>query len=197
MENNLSAIFQASYEDPKIAAKTLSEKGYNFDTQLSTPESKVFVDEQGNAHIAFRGTHRVSDVLTDIGVGLGIKTKRQKDAKDLAKRVQDKYKGRSVSAYGTSLGGNLAENAGVSGNVVTYNKATGIRDIFRSVPKTQFDYRTEKDIISLPSLLQRGGNKITLKSNKSDSILKAHSISSFDPKKKTTIKSINPLSAFF
>lgn len=196
MENNLSAIFEASYQDPKVAARTLESKGYTFDTELSSPTSKVFIDPQGNPNIAYRGTHRVEDVLTDIQLGLGFKTKREKDAKELAKRVEAKY-GKSATAYGHSLGGNLAEKAGVGGNVYTYNKAVGIKDVRKTIPKTQFDYRTEKDVISLPSLLQKGGNKISIASDKKDSVLKAHKLTSFDTKKTTTIKSINPFAKFF
>lgn len=194
-EENLKSIFEASYQNPSIAKKTLEEKGYSYDTELSSPDTKVFVDVLGNPHIAYRGSHRVEDILTDIQLGLGKETKRHKEAKELAKKVESKY-GKAASAYGHSLGGHLAETSGVSGNIYTYNKATGIKDIFRSVPKTQFDYRTEKDIISLPSILQKGGNKITIESDKNNDILTAHSIKAFKSKGKT-IQSGNPFYKFF
>jgi len=194
MEDNLKTIFEASYQNPSIAKKTLEDVGYTFDTELSSPDTKVFIDKEGNPHIAYRGSHRVEDVLTDIQLGLGKETKRHKEARDTAKKVETKY-GKSASAYGTSLGGHLAETSGVSGNIYTYNKATGIKDIFKSVPKTQYDYRTEKDIISLPSVLQKGGNKITIESSKDDNILTAHSTKAF--KKGKTIQSGNPFYKFF
>lgn len=192
----LKNIFEASYQNPKEAQKTLEETGFKYDTEFSSPDTKVFVDTFGNPHIAYRGSHRVEDILTDIKLGLGQETKRHKEAKELAKKVEQKY-GKAASAYGTSLGGHLAEHSGVSGNVYTYNKATGIKDVFRTVPKTQFDYRTEKDIISLPSVLQKGGNKITIESSKKDDILKAHSTKAFDLSKKKSIQSGNPFASFF
>lgn len=195
-ENKLKSIFESSYQNPKDAQKTLEEQGFMYDTELSSPDTKVFTDVLGNPHIAYRGSHRVEDALTDIKLGLGYDTKRHKEAKDIAKKVESKY-GKVASAYGTSLGGHLAETSGVGGNVYTYNKATGIKDIFKTIPKTQFDYRTESDIVSLPSLLQKGGKKITIGVNKNTNILKAHSVSSFDLLKKKTIKSGNPFASFF
>lgn len=195
-EDNIKAIFEASYQNPKDARKTLESRGYKYDDEFSSPDTKVFVDNLGNPSIAYRGSHRVEDALTDIKLGLGLKTKRHEDAKDIAKKVEAKY-GKAAAAYGTSLGGNLAEKSGVSGSITTFNKAVGIKDIFKTIPKNQTDYRTEKDIVSAPSLLQKGGKKITIGSNKKDSILKAHSISSFDLSKKKTISSGNPLKYLF
>jgi hypothetical protein len=195
MEDNLKTIFEASYQNPKEAKQSLEKIGYTYDTELSSPDTKVFTDIQGNPHITFRGSHRVEDIGTDIALGLGKETKRHKEAKDIAKKVESKYS-KSASAYGHSLGGSLAEQSGVGGNVYTYNKAVGIKDIFRTVPKTQFDYRTEKDIVSLPSVLQRGGNKIIIESKKKDNILSAHKLTALSGKKKT-IHSINPFASFF
>lgn len=194
-ENNLKTIFEASYQNPKEAKQTLETRGYKYDDEFSSPDTKVFVDTLGNPHIAYRGSHRVEDALTDIKLGLGLETKRHKEARELAKKVESKY-GKSASAYGHSLGGHLAETSGVSGNVYTFNKATGIKDIFKTVPKTQFDYRTEKDVISAPSVFQKGGNKTTFKSSKSDNPLTAHSTTAFGTAKKT-IKSGNPFASFF
>ena len=196
MEDNLKYIFEASYQNPKDAANTLEGRGFKFDNELSSPDTKIFTDVNGNPHIAYRGTHRAEDVITDLKLGLGLNTNRHKEAKDIAKKVELKY-GKSANAYGTSLGGNLAEHSGVTGNVYTFNKAVGIKDINRSIPKTQFDYRTEKDIISLPSLFQKGGKRITIGSNKSNNILTAHSTNAFDLSKKQTIHSSNPIANFF
>jgi hypothetical protein len=195
-EDNLKAFFSASYENPKDARKTLESRGYKYDDEFSSPDTKVFVDNLGNPSILYRGSHRVEDAITDLKLGLGLNTKRHDDAKDIAKKVEAKY-GKAANAYGTSLGGHLAETSGVGGKVYTYNKATGIKDIFKTIPKTQTDYRTEKDVVSAPSLLQKGGKKITIASGKKDSVLKAHSISSFDLSKKKTISSGNTLKYLF
>jgi hypothetical protein len=194
-EDNIKAIFEASYENPKDARKTLESRGYKYDDEFSSPDTKVFVDNLGNPSIAYRGSHRVEDAITDLKLGVGLSTKRQADAKDIAKKVEAKY-GKAANAYGHSLGGNLAENSGVSGSITTFNKAVGIKDIFKTIPKRQTDYRTEKDVVSAPSLLQKGGKKITIASNKKDSILKAHKLDAFSGKKKT-ISSGNPLKYIF
>jgi hypothetical protein len=192
-ENNLNSIFEASYQNPKDAAVTLSNLGYTFDTSLSSPTAKVFVDKEGNPNIAYRGSHRVEDILTDISLGFGYDTKRQKDARETAKAVEAKYK-KPATAYGHSLGGALAEGSGVGGKVITFNKAVAAKDVFKTVPKTQTDYRTERDIVSLPSVFQKGGKKVLIES-KGD-VISAHRLGAFSGKKKT-IKSGNPLASFF
>lgn len=194
-EDNIKSIFEASYQNPKEAQTTLESKGYKYDTEFSSPDTKVFVDALGNPHIAYRGSHRVEDALTDIKLGLGFKTKRHEEAKDIANKVESKY-GKAASAYGHSLGGHLAEQSGVGGKVYTFNKATGIKDIFKSIPQSQTDYRTERDLVSAPSVFQTGGKKITIGSGKADSILKAHKLDAFSGKAKN-IGSINPLKYLF
>lgn len=192
-DNNFATILEASYQNPKDAAATLSKSGYTFDTSLSSPDTKVFIDKSGTPNIAFRGSHRVEDVLTDISLGLGYDTKRHKEARELTKAVEAKY-GKAANAYGHSLGGGLAEKSGAGGQVYTFNKATGVKDVFKTVGPKQTDYRTTRDIVSLPSVLQKGGKKVLIES-KSD-VLSAHKLSALGGKKKT-IQSGNPLSYFY
>lgn len=192
-DNNLATIFEASYQNPKDASATLSKSGYTFDTSLSSPDTKVFTDKSGAPHIAYRGSHRVSDIITDIKLGLGYDTKRHQEARNIAKQVEAKY-GKAATAYGHSLGGHLAEKSGVAGKVITFNKATAFTDVFKAIPKTQTDYRTTKDIVSLPSMLQKGGNKILIDST--SSFIGSHKLSAFGGKQKT-IQSGNPLAGFF
>lgn len=192
-DNNLQTIFDASYQNPKDAAATLSKSGYTFDTSLSSPDTKVFIDKSGAPHIAFRGSHRAEDVITDIKLGLGYDTKRQKEARETTKAVEAKY-GKAATAYGHSLGGALAEGSGAGGKVYTFNKAVGIKDIGKTIPKTQTDYRTTRDIVSLPSMLQKGGTKVLIESKKD--VISAHKLSAFGGKRKT-IQSGNPLAGFF
>jgi hypothetical protein len=175
-EENLKSIFEASYQNPEQARQTLSSKGYSYVDELSSPDTKVFLDKAGNPHITFRGTKRVEDIGTDLLLGVGKRTKRHKEAQETVKRVREKYQ-KPVSAYGHSLGGHLAEESGAN-KVYTYNKAVGIKDIFKKLPSTQTDIRTTKDIISLPSLFQTGSKKKTIKSPFVQDILKAHSLSS-------------------
>lgn len=172
-EDNLKAIFQASYQNPKEAQTTLEQRGYKYDPQLSSPDTKVFVDEEGNPHIAFRGTHRVEDIGTDIQVALGITTKREKEAQKAVEMAKQKYN-KPVTAYGTSLGGKIAEESGAK-NIYTYNKAVGTSDLFKTLPSTQTDIRTSRDVISFPSFTQFGGTKVTIQSPLITTALKEHS----------------------
>ncbi len=195
MESNLRDIFEASYQNPKIAKQTLENKGYKYDDEFSSPDTKVFIDKDGNPNIVHRGTKRIGDVLTDIKLGLGFDTHRHKEARELTQKVKAKYN-KPVTAIGHSLGGQLSETSGAD-KVITFNKATGIKDIFKKIPKNQIDYRTEKDLVSLPSLFQRGGKKITIETPKNQNVIGAHVLKSFDLSKKKTIQSGNPLKSFF
>ena len=75
-------ILNASYQPQAEASSTLSKLGYNYDPDLSTMESKVFVDPKtGKPNIVYRGSTRVSDfAIEDTALALGIKTDKQKKA---------------------------------------------------------------------------------------------------------------------
>jgi hypothetical protein len=160
--NKLKPILEASYLNQADASKKLKDLGYTYDGQLSTNESKVFVDAQGNPNIAFRGSKRVEDFLrTDVlqFVGLGSYDKRFQEAKRLTSLVEEKY-GKPADVFGHSLGGKLAEVSGAHGKVYTYNKATGLADIGKEIPKNQKDIRTTGDIVSAISTTQEHKNKM-------------------------------------
>lgn len=166
-KKTLKSIFESSYKNPKEAQSQLEEKGFKYDTELSTPKSKVFVDPQGNPHIAYRGTElnkglktAIEDIGTDFYVGLGKTTQLEKEAKKLREQVEQKYS-KPVTAYGTSLGGKIAESSGAQ-KVVTYNRAYGLRDVFKTTPSNQTNYRNPMDIISLPSKLNKGKKSISI-----------------------------------
>lgn len=171
-------IFKASYQRPKEAEKTLVNLGYKYDPQLSNEKSKVFVDTEGKPHIAFRGTTldkglktAIQDIGTDIMVGLGKTTKREKEAKKLREQVEAKY-GKPATAYGTSLGGKLAVSSGAK--AITYNRAYGLRDLFEKHKKEDTHYRNPSDIISAPSKFIKG-KKSVLVGKKTNDPLFAHS----------------------
>lgn len=178
-DNNLKSILEASYQNPSDAKQSLEKLGYQYDDELSSPESKVFYDPKTNkAQIAFRGSKRLEDfAIHDVGLALGIPTRREKQANELLKKVEDKYK-TPVDLYGHSLGGHLASEAGKNlkegSSVTTYNKGVGIKGIFKKIPKYQTDIRTSKDIISIGSKLQYGGKKKEIKSPFFENIYSAH-----------------------
>jgi hypothetical protein len=147
-------LLKASYETQKDAEARMMKKGYTYDKELSTMESKVFVNKNGKPVVAQRGSTRLSDWLEDglIGLGLGKYGTRQQRAIDLNKKVEEKY-GKKVNAVGHSLGGRLVENSGANGAVITYNKASGLGDVLDKHNDKQLDLRTKGD---LPSLLSIG-----------------------------------------
>jgi hypothetical protein len=180
---DIKKVFEASYQRPKQAKSTIEDLGYKFDTELSTPKSKVFVDPEGNPHIAFRGTEfgkgiktAVQDIGTDIMIGLGKTTKREKEAKRLRQQVEQKY-GKPSTAYGHSLGGKLAASSGAQ-QAITYNRAYGLRDIINKAPTQETAYRTKGDIVSLPSKFIKGKKNINV-GKKSKNPFKAHELKSF------------------
>ena len=156
-------ILKASYLNPQEASKHLEGLGYNYDHELSSPESKVFTDKEGKPHIAFRGSQRVKDdwLGADIKLLLGLEKydRRFREAKHTTKLVEDKY-GRGADVFGHSLGGSLAEKSGAGGHIYTHNKGTGIFDIGRTIGHNQTDTRKKNDIVSLLSLTQKHKNKL-------------------------------------
>ena len=161
-EAHLKDILTASYQPQREAEQTLAKRGYKYDPELSTMESKVFFNPETNQpFIAYRGSTRASDFLyEDPALAIGFKTEKQKNAEKLAKDVEAKYK-QPASAIGHSLGGYRAEYSGVSGNIYTYNKGAGIFDVGKKTSEKQTDYRKAGDIVSALSIGQQGGKRIT------------------------------------
>jgi len=178
--DKLKPILEASMSNQKEAKQTLNKLGYTYDKDLSTNESKVFVDKQGNPNIAFRGSKRVKDFLvSDLAILTGLQDldPRFKEAKALTKKVEEKYN-KPVDAFGFSLGGDLASKSGAKGSIITYNKGTGIADIGKIVPPNQLDIRTKADRVSALNLVQRHpyDNLINLNTPLNQTLLEAHDI---------------------
>ena len=91
LRKNAGEFLKASYESQADAEKRMSKKGYSYDKDLSTMESKVFVNKRGKATIVQRGSTRLSDWAEDglIAVGLGSLGNRQKKAIELNKKVEE------------------------------------------------------------------------------------------------------------
>lgn len=163
-EENLTDILTASYQPQREAEQTLTKRGFKYDADLSSMESKVFYNPETNKpYIAYRGSVRVSDFLyEDPALLVGYKTQKQKKAEELVKKVEAKYQ-QPVDVYGHSLGGYRAEKSGALGKITTYNKATSLSDIGKTTSQKQTDIRKEGDIVSLISKTQKGGKRITQK----------------------------------
>jgi hypothetical protein len=173
-------ILEASYQPKKLASKTLEKSGYTLDKKLSTNESKVFIDSQGNPNIAFRGSTNIKDFLFSdplLGIGASKYDPRFKEAKQLTRQVEKKY-GKPVDVFGHSLGGSLAEASGAKGNITTFNKGVGVAGIGKSIPKNQTDIRTPNDIVSVLSLTQKhkNGDLKTISAPLFQNPIEAHSL---------------------
>lgn len=179
-EENLTKEFlEASYKPQQEAAQQLAKKGFTYDEESSTMERKVFVKD-GKPYISYRGSVRATDWLGNLYAGLtGKPDPKMKKELEETEKVLKKYEGKEPTFYGHSRGGLTSEKAGeqFGGKVYTYNKAT--IEPFKKIRKEQTDIRTTKDIVSLPSLLQRGGTKKTISSPFKQTLIEAHSIKSF------------------
>lgn len=180
-EEKLAKLFlEASYKPQREAEGHLAKHGFTYDTESSTMERKVFVDKEGKPHIAHRGSIRASDWAGNLYAGLTGKTdaKMKQELEETEAVLKKKYAGKEPTFYGHSRGGLTAEKAGeqFGGKVYTFNKATV--DPFKKIRAEQTDIRTTKDIVSLPSIFQSGGTKKTIKSDKKQGIIGAHSVSS-------------------
>jgi hypothetical protein len=175
---NTGALLKAGYKSQKDAAKDL-EKDYNYDKELSSMDTKVFVNkETGKPVVVHRGTTTLKDWGTDLLVGAGLSrfSGRFQRAKRLTKAVEKKYN-TSTDAVGHSLGGNLAEHSGNHGETVTLNKAVGIRDMYAKRRASQTDIYTEGDIIGAPGrMTQRGAHKEIIKNTSGKGVLNAHKV---------------------
>lgn len=190
-EEHLKDILTASYQPQREAEQTLAKRGYKYDPQLSTMESKVFYNpETQKPFIAYRGSTRVSDfAYEDPALAIGFKTEKQKRAEKLAKDVEAKYN-KPATAVGHSLGGYRAEKSGVSGDIYTFNKGAGIFDIGKKISNKQTDIRTNKDVVSLLSVGQRGGTRKTLSTPVATSVIGSHSVSQLSNQPQKSIKDI-------
>jgi hypothetical protein len=180
----IKPILNASYQNQKRASKTLGKLGYTYDKKLSTNESKVFIDPEGNPNIAFRGSKTAKDFLFSdplLAIGASRFDPRVKEAQTLVKRVESKY-GKPADVFGHSLGGSIAEASGAKGDIVTYNKGVGLAGIGKSVPSNQTDIRAKADIVSALALTQKyNGDLVNLKTPLLQNPIKAHSLDNLSP----------------
>ncbi|KAJ1635752.1 hypothetical protein T492DRAFT_1131141 [Pavlovales sp. CCMP2436] len=140
-------ILGNSYGQAAAFGETL---GYKLDTELSRPNTMVFVDQSGQPTIAHRGSVTAKDWLVDdalIAVSAHKNTDRLNLSRSITAAADEKY-----------LGGRLAEQSGAGGQIVTTNKAAGLGDIGRRQPSgtRQTDVRVGNDAVSaLSSLVRR------------------------------------------
>lgn len=182
-EEKIKTILQASYKPQRDAEADLAKLNYSYDPELSTMENKVFVDKAtGQPNIAYRGSVTAKDWLGNLKQIAGLRDTEAEKRVALAGKVREKY-GVAPDTYGHSRGGRLSELAGeqYGGRSYTYNKATLPKDIFKTIRPEQTDIRTDKDIVSKLSILQRGGKKTTKKTGIFTSEIASHGLSAMSP----------------
>ncbi|KAJ1616846.1 hypothetical protein T492DRAFT_850528 [Pavlovales sp. CCMP2436] len=161
-EANLRATPQSSLA-PRIfhwIRRLYTALGYTLDAQLSMDNTMVFIDNiAGQPTIAHRGSVTAKDWLVDdvlIAAGANRETERLRQARQITAAAEMKYKQKS-NAVGHSLGGRLVERSGSGGEIVTFNKASGLGDIRSRLPNgtRQTDVQTKLDAVSALSSLGR------------------------------------------
>ncbi|KAJ1626260.1 hypothetical protein T492DRAFT_1122225 [Pavlovales sp. CCMP2436] len=171
-ENNFKCnsidLARASYLLLDKAAAFGDSLGFTLDPQLSQDNTMVFIDKRTNQPtIVHRGSVTPRDWLVDdllISAGSNHETQRLRRARQITAAAEAKYRTKS-NAVGHSLGGRLAELAGSGGQIVTFNRASGLGDVGlgRNQPHNrnrngsrQTDVRTKLDLVSALSNLGLG-----------------------------------------
>eukprot|EP01038_Epipyxis_sp_PR26KG_P018087 gene18087-25395_t len=159
--NSLKEILKSSYLKNDEAEKIGQNLNYKLDRDLSNRENKVFIDKDNKPIVAFTGTRKFGDVITDglLAVGLGGLTSRFQNSKRIVDNVRKKYN-QPITTVGHSLGGSIAEHAG-GDKVITVDKGVGLFGIGKKIKKNQTDIRSALDPVSILSLTQRS-NRITI-----------------------------------
>lgn len=164
-KRQLADLLAASYDNSEQARKIGEKYGYTLDTQLSSPEQKVFVNRKGKPLISFRGSTSSSipqftrDWLqSDLAIATGqyAQDPRFKRSQKLVEEVDKKY-GKSATLIGHSLGGSLARaSAGEKNKVIAYNPGVSPFDIGKKIKQNETVIRAPLDVVSSLAELQRG-----------------------------------------
>lgn len=169
-------LLKASYLPQSEAALRMQQKDYQYDKDLSSMNTKVFVKDNKPV-IVHRGSVTAKDWFDDglVAVGLGKYGHRYKNAQRVTQKAKEKYNS-PVDSVSHSYGGWLTENSGADGNLITYNKAAGLGGIGKTIPSNQLDIRTKGDVPSLLSHLQHSNKEIIHNKHLNKNILTSHNL---------------------
>lgn len=169
-------LLKSSYLPQSDAEQRMKLKGYDYDKNLSSMNTKVFV-KNNKPVIVHRGSVTAKDYFDDglIALGLGKYGHRYKNAQRVTNKAKKIYNTK-VDSVSHSYGGWLTENSGADGNLITYNKAVGLGDIGKSFPSNQLDIRVHGDIPSLLSYFQTSNKEIIHNKHLNKNIINSHDI---------------------
>ena len=156
----LKDFLTATYLPQKDASEMIKNAyGYTYDPNLSTMETKVFLNPGSNeAIIGFRGSKRVEDWISHnapLAVGMQSETRRFKQAKSTLQKIQEQYPGFKTISVGHSLGGSIAKESGADKSI-TYNRGIGLGDIGQNISPNETFYRSKYDPVSTLSFFVSG-----------------------------------------
>lgn len=148
--------------DARLASSAYGDTaptGYTVDWELSNPVRKVYVNKEGKATVAFRGTKLkdrgvMDELATDALIGLGLQNKSNRFKKDVdvTNRAIAKYGRENVSLTGHSMGGSRAayvsRATGTKGRA--FDPAFSPIDVLRKRTYSNVHaFRTVNDLVSV------------------------------------------------
>jgi hypothetical protein len=177
---DIKDFLKSAYQPQRNTKNVLEKKKVEgkYDSELSTPDTRVFVSSDGTPHIVHRGSKTAKDYGTDVLLGLGLDkySTRLQRAQNVTRKVEEKY-GKTAAHMGHSLGGMVAERVATKGApVTTYNKGVSLNSIGKTIPKSQTDYRVNTDLVSLPAVTQKHKGKLVNIKGDGKGLLDSHSL---------------------
>jgi hypothetical protein len=136
MTLDLFTPINAGYKSAKYQNQELGKYGYNRDNQLSSKNQQVYFNPSNNKLLVnVAGTHNLSDIGTDLYLGLGLlkQTNRRKQADQVLKQAKAKYGVNMATLTGHSLGSGITNSISKGGDkVFNSNSAYGINQKARA-----------------------------------------------------------------
>lgn len=165
-----------AYKSPSERSRSIM--GYEIMEGYNHPEYVAYKnDTVKHIVLAFRGTARKKDILTDIALasGFGEKTGRFKESLRVYDELSDKYKEYNITTTGHSLAGFLSTRVNRKrGKLsVAFNEGVGIDGV--KDDRLAIHHRTSKDVVSL---LGKGKADETIQRDK---LFGSHTIGNFVP----------------
>jgi hypothetical protein len=151
MSVNLAKVLKVGYKSKSKQGKVMKRYGYKIDKDLSNDNQQVYYNSSEKKLLYnVAGTHNLSDVGTDVYLGLGkLKdTKRYKQADETLKKAKAKYGVSNATISGHSLGATIAQGIAKPEDK-EYSLNAGYTIGQKTKGGNQHNYRTQGDVVSL------------------------------------------------